>query len=198
MTVADIEHERWLRANERLVRGEPGAMEDLCKLAYELLCRHVAVRFKKLDDQLRQEAVAKALLEHGKHPSRYDPDGTVSLERYLQIIAWRRADNLWRGEQRRKRAERRAAQERPKLSVVADPLAGNMLQEEVERYLSLLSDEADRRFARLLADGVTDPRQLAGALGLSQGLPAATLKAAIKRARDRIRQTFRRKGPNHE
>lgn len=179
---------------DRLVAGERTAGEPFCRLLLLPLFRYLTRKFPHADRELLDQAAADALIAHLKHPSRYSAAAGKTLRAYLEMIAWRKAANLVRGEGRRQDAERRVV-ERAEKPVAEDPLAGKSFAEEVEAALRVLPDDKDRAFMRLLAAGVTDARQLGDALGLPD-LSKDRLTSAVKRARDRIRKTLSRKGSN--
>lgn len=160
----------------------------------EPVVQYLRTKFPRTDDHLLQQAAADAVLDYCEHPDRYNPALKNSLKQYIQMIAWRDAANLDRDERRQKRAHHEAAEDAKKnVRLVADdPSTGKWMEDEVEAYLKLLPDERDRAFMRLVSSDVTDVRQLAESLGLER-LPQAQMEREIKKAKDRIRATLRRK-----
>ena len=161
----------------------------------EPIVQYLRAKFPRTDDHLLQQATADAVLDYCEHPDRYNPELTNSIRNYVQMIAWRDAANLDRNERRQKRAHREAAADAKKnvRPVVDDPSAGKWMEDEVEAYLKVLPDERDRAFMRLASSGVTDVERLAETLGLGR-LPHAEMEREVKKAKDRIRATLRRKG----
>jgi hypothetical protein len=158
--------------------------------------QYLRAKFPRTDDHFLQQATADAVLDYCEHPDRYSPELTKSVKHYVQMIAWRDAANLDRDERRQKRAHREAAEDAKKnvRLVVDDPSAGKWMEDEVEAYLKVLPDERDRAFMRLVSSDVADVRQLADSLGFGR-LPQAQMEREVKKAKDRIRATLRRKGP---
>lgn len=193
---ADDPRAALMAAHGRLLAGSRTASDPLFRLLAGQIVRYLARFFPHADEHLLQDAMVDAVWDHCERPARYDPTRGIPLDGYLQMAAWRNAFNLVRGERRRKAAERRAVEGSESIRLVADdPLAGNIFQEEVDQYLAVLADERDRQFMRLMIADETNPRRLADALDLPAGLPPDELRAAVKRATDRIRKTLARKGP---
>jgi hypothetical protein len=183
------------RLHERLVAGDRTVPELIARKLMEPAVQYLRAKFPHTDDHLLQQAAADAVLDYCEHPDRYNPELTKDLRQYVQMIAWREAANLDRDERRQRRAHHEAGEDAKKNArvVVDDPSAGKWMEEEVEAYLKVLPDERDRAFMRLVSSDVTDIRRLAESLDLAQ-LPPGEMEREVKKAKDRIRATLRRKG----
>jgi hypothetical protein len=181
--------------HDRLVAGDRTVPEQIARELMQPLARYLRAKFPRTDDHLLQQATADAVLDYCEHPDRYNPELKKSLKQYIQMIAWRNAANLDRDERRQRRAHREAAEDAKKTVrlVADDPSAGKWMDDEVEAYLELLPDERDRAFMRLVASDVTDVVRLAETLGFGRR-PQPEMEREVKKAKDRIRATLRRKG----
>jgi hypothetical protein len=191
----DDEPDPLRRLHDRLVAGDRTVPELIARNLMEPVVEHLRAKFPRTDNHLLQQATADAVLDYCEHPDRYNPELTNSVSHYVQMIAWRDAANLNRNERRHKRAHQEAAEDAKKnvRLVVDDPSAGKWMEDEVEAYLKVLPDERDRAFMRLVSSDVQDVQQLAESLGFGR-LPQAQMEREVKKAKDRIRATLRRKG----
>jgi len=186
--------------HERLMHGDRLASEELARLVLPLLQGEMARRFPGTDDQLLSDGVIDAVLGYCACPGQYDPGQGVPLDRFLATAAWRNVSNLRTGERRRLRREKKVGGEKHETDVALDPAARNIQREEEEQHaarraaiLAALDDPKDREIMALRLDGVRDTAAYARILEITN-LPTQRQQEEVKRHKDRITRSLRRKG----
>src|SRR5262245_26572683 len=134
---------------DRLLLGDRLASEELSRLVLPALLEETARRFPRLDEQLVSDGVIDAVLDYCTRPQQFDAGKNVPLDRFLATAAWPNGDHRGRGERRRKRRERKVGGEKREADVALDPVAGNILQEELRQL-------GEKQAAML--DALNDPR----------------------------------------
>ena len=199
--MAETDHEPDLLCDlhNRLVAGDRTASEQVARKLLEPIVAYLRGKFPYTDDHLLQQAAADSVLDYCENPSGFNPKIRKGLQKYVEMIAWRDAANLVRNEKRQKRVQQEVGEEAKKTFriVAVDPLAGKLLEEGIEAYVQELPAERDRAFMRLVSAGDTDVERLAASLGFER-LPLNEMKREVKKAKDRIRATLRRKGLANE
>jgi hypothetical protein len=190
-----------LALHRRLCDGDPTAPDELAALILGPLVEQVARRYPRTDEQVIWDGVGAAFLDYCARPHQFDETHGVPLERFLHMASWRNVANILRNNLRRQAREEEIAREVVTSTVELDPVVGNLLQqEESERlhqqedeFMSLLQDPKDRQILALRLQGERRTEAFAAILGVSH-LPIEVQRREVKRAKDRIDKTLRRKG----
>jgi RNA polymerase sigma-70 factor, ECF subfamily len=190
-----------LEIHRRLCDGDRTASEELAELILDALMQGISRQFPRLDEDMRYEAVTKALLDYCAQPHRFAVERGVPLHHFLLMASRYDMLNLLRGEARRKAREEEAGHLHATIAVELDPVVGNLLQKEEneqrhqleEEMMSLLQDPKDRQILALCLQGERRTEAFAEILGISH-LPIEAQRRGVKRAKDRIDKILRRHG----
>jgi len=145
------------------------------------------------DEQLRYDAVVKAIFHACLHPDKYDPE-RGSILSFLTGIARRMLLARMRSERRRRDREQEKAARDVTQQHSADkpPLEALLDQEEAARARAVLArTEEERHALDLWLRGQTDWRVLAAAVGLASASEPEQ-EAAVRRLLGRFRQRLHR------
>jgi RNA polymerase sigma-70 factor, ECF subfamily len=190
-----------LEIHRRLCDGDRTASEELAELILDALMQGISRQFPRSDEDMRYEAVTKALLDYCAQPHRFAVERGVPLHHFLLMASRYDMLNLLRGEARRKAREEEAGHLHATIAVELDPVVGNLLQKEEneqrhqleEEMMSLLQDPKDRQILALRLQGERRTEAFAEILGISH-LPIEAQRRGVKRAKDRIDKILRRHG----
>jgi hypothetical protein len=190
--------------HQALLAGGRGIFEEAADLFYPGLIAHLSSwrRFRRSDPELIEDAVVDALLEYVARPQGFNPSRRPSLEKHLLMAARRNMLNLLRAEGRRRRREKRVAEQNatgPTGAVELQTPAGNLerqeeaaaLAEDRDGLMKLLSDPLHRRVLELRLDGEHRTNVFAGVLGITN-LPVPEQRRLVKRVKDQIDKVLRR------
>jgi RNA polymerase sigma factor (sigma-70 family) len=190
-----------LAFHRRLCDGDRTASDELAALVLGPLVEQIARRYPRTDEQVIWDGVSEAFLDYCARPHQFDERHSMPLDRFLHMASWRNVANILRNTRRRQAHEEEVARASATSTVELDPVVGNLLQqEESERlqqreddFMSLLQDPKDQQILALRLQGERRTEAFAAILGISH-LPVEVQRREVKRAKDRIDKTLRRKG----
>ncbi len=164
--------------------------------------RSLRGEFPTLSDQhLVDTAVEDALIEYFNHPARFDPQ-RAGLLTYLRWRARSRLLNLLAGQKKLSAGEKVVEVEQAEmvyemkesdLSGPEDALARREADETtLQKLREVFADPVDLEIVKLLMEGVRETESYAMLLGVS-ALSAVEQAGLVKRHKDRVKKTIRRK-----
>jgi RNA polymerase sigma-70 factor (ECF subfamily) len=190
-----------LRAlHERLLGGDRLASEELSRLVLSCLLEEITRRFPRTDEHLISDGIIDAVLDYCANPKQFNASKDVPLDRFLATAAWRNVDNLLTGERRRKQRERKVGSKKREADVALDPAARNIRREELQQLdekraamFAALDDPKDKEILALRLQGIRATAPYARVLKITR-LPLKQQREEVKRHKDRITRSLRRKG----
>ena len=195
----NFDREAILTLHDLILKGDRVASARICEAVLGPLLQEVGRRFPHTDEQIIYDGIIDAILEYCENPASYSQSGKVPLDRYLSTASRRNVSNLLKGEQRRKRREKKAG-ERRSLVVAFDPAARSLEQEDLQRVeerrsamMETLKEAKDKEILCLWLDGVRDSAAYAVILKIEH-LSVPDQRKEVKRQKDRILRFLRRKG----
>jgi hypothetical protein len=188
-----------LELHDQLCAGSPTAPADIAERVYGLLQARLRKSIPFADSTEIADCVADVLLRYFREPSRFKRNRGTSLVSFLLMDA--RGDVLNALDHRRRRRDTARLPEEVanmvedrNIAVMTRERSLEVLPAELDaRVTAALPDDADRRILSMMMDGVRATEAYAVILGLS-GLPRESRALAVKRVKDRIRATLKRKG----
>jgi DNA-directed RNA polymerase specialized sigma24 family protein len=195
-----------LELHRRLRTGDRTASEAVVRLLHTALTQDISAQVPHTDQHIIWDGVIDAVLDYCARPQQFDAERGVPLERFLRLTSRRNVLNMLRGEQRRKAREEAAGHAWAASGVELDPAAGNLLQKEESMQqqrqqtalTKALQNPNDQQLLALRLQGVWRTEAFAEILGITH-LPIEIQRREVKRAKDRIDKTLRRRtGGQHD
>jgi hypothetical protein len=184
-------HASWTHLHDRVIAGDPAALETIAGRALPYLRRRLRRAFPRLGEDVVHDAVVDALMDYFLRPQPFDSASCEPVDHYLYRAAWRNADNALTAQRRRRdREERYAKANRPIASQPAAEVTA-IGTEITARVLEGAIDDAERTAIECWFDGERRTASLARALGVSDR-PMTERKREVKRFKDRLRKRFDR------
>jgi len=194
-----------LDLHRRLLAGDETASADAVARLFGPLVLHLKFRFPDIaryDAALVQSAALEALLGYIRRPDRFQPE-TRTLLGFLKMAAEGDLKNAWKTAHRHfetssleSLVELGALPRNKEMEAREDPAhtVDAILAEDLHaKALALLANDVDRRLGVLILDGVRETSDYAAVLGIAD-LPEKDQETLVKRAKDRIKATWRRSG----
>lgn len=195
-----VDHDYALELHQRLLEGDPTAPARLTELLAEPLAERLGHHkpYGVVDDQDVADAAIDALMHYFGAPHRFDLTKKVSLLHWLALVGRRDLQDLARSRRRRPALaplEQLPGADRPRRR---EPGEEDRYPSEEETGLfgsvaALLPDERDRQLVLLEIEGDRSTASAARVLGFEH-LPPDEQARQVKKAKDRIKKTIRRKG----
>jgi RNA polymerase sigma-70 factor (ECF subfamily) len=168
---------------ERLATGDDAALADLydryAGFVYGLAHRMLMNR------QAAEDVTQEVFVALWENPTRFEP-GRGTLRGFLGTMTHRRAVDLIRREDARRRRESRAPADAPQAQDLAETAARTDTSGRVRNALSLLP-EAQRRALELAYFQGHTYRQVAEVLGIPEGTAKSRLRLGLQRVAEILR-----------
>jgi RNA polymerase sigma-70 factor (ECF subfamily) len=168
---------------ERLAGGDESALADLYDryggFVYSLAVRTVA------DRQAAEDITQEVFVGLWEHPERIEL-GRGTLRGYLGTLTHRRAVDVVRREEARRRREGRVAMEGGEVPDTEEAVIRSETTAKVHRALSFLPEPQRRALELAYFRGLTY-RQVADALGIPEGTAKSRLRLALARIAESLR-----------
>jgi len=186
---------------QRLLAEDPVASEVFCVHYLPLLTRRLQAKYRTTDEDLVQQAVTEALLDHIERPARFDPTRR-SLRGYLLMAAERDLQNLRAHWQHRVEQERLLdpvefdAATRKRTIEAGDQVGATVAERDAAdrraaRIMDAAQTEEERRVLRLMMDDEKATEVFAAALGIGH-LPPRKQRDRVYAIKDRLIKRARR------
>lgn len=161
-------------------------LDEVARHLLQVLPRALRPRFPHAPEEWISDAVEDAILDHGRHPGRFDPGREVALERFLLPAAVRNVLNRRESERRRRCREQRYRCEVQRLAASRAPFDAPDAEGGLRRWiLQAATNDLERAAILVLLDAPADLAAFGAAMGLRSS-PAAEQRKELKRFRDRI------------
>lgn len=185
-----------LRLHRAFVSGCEAAREQLASLLVFDLFQSLSRKYAgdTVDRDVIWDGVITALLRYFDNPDSFDPNSGIPLSAYLRRLADWSIRKTWRSEGRRRVREQRVAEGHD--WTLVEPFDWIECAESEatlrRRAAEILQSPGDRAVFDLWLHGERRTEAFAKPLGLS-GRPVEVQRQRVKRAKDRILKTLRRK-----
>ena len=177
-----------------LLHGDTHAGVCLTDLLFRSVLNRVRRRFPSTAADVLSDGTADAFLDHLAHPEKFCADKGLSLDAYLYMASWRNVANLIRAAKRREARESPIDSEVQDMTVPWDSGRTLAAAEALRSCLGML-ETRDRELLLMQAAGERSTRAFARLLGIADR-PTYVQRREVKRAKDRIHKTLKRRGIN--
>jgi hypothetical protein len=187
----------WQMIDARIRGGDPSAAEELANNALGPLCACLKFWFRGVrDSDCILDAVVEAIMSYLDRPERYHPLN-MGLLGFLGMAAKANLLDLLAKARRRENRQRRdflvELRRWAANKYIGDHEWQSQLRRVAEFLGALFEGPLDRELAALVIDRERSTEKFTELLGITD-LPAGEQRKIVKRHKDRIEKTLRRKG----
>jgi CheY-like chemotaxis protein len=168
--------------HQRVIAGDPGALECLCAIFLETVPARLERAFPKVPSDLVCDAVSDSCLEYGLAPRRCDARRGRSVVDFAYAISWRNLENIRKSELARKNREHQWAMTRPVFETPDFDIEHRTFDLR-SAICDLVHDERERNAAEAWLEGGTS-MDIANALCGGPTDPAVARQ--VKQFKDRL------------